>query len=180
MRPPLDDAELARRARALEWLLLDVDGVFTDGRLVYGPAGEELKVFDVRDGLGVKLAQRVGLKVGILSGRVSAALENRASELAVDALVMDRSDKRAAFAEFLAEHGAAAERVAYLGDDLVDLPVLTTCGLAFAPADAVPDVRQRVHRVLGARGGRGVVREMVELVLRARGEWEGLVEEFLR
>ena len=92
---------------------------------------------------------------------------------------MDRSDKRAAFAEFLAEHGTTAERVASVGDDLVDLPVLTASGLSFAPADAVPEVRKRVHQVLGARGGRGAVREMVEIVLRARGAWQGLVEEYL-
>lgn len=175
----LDDETLTRRAIGLEWLLLDVDGVATDGLLIYGPEGEHLKVFDVRDGLAMKLAQRVGLKVGILSGRASAALENRARELQVDALIMDRADKAAAFAEFLAAHGTAPERVAYVGDDLVDLPVLMRCAISFAPSDAVAEVRERVDRVLERRGGRGAVREAIELLLRARGEWDGLVRRFL-
>lgn len=170
---------IAERARSIEWILLDVDGVLTDGRLVYGAEGEQWKVFDVRDGLGMKLAQRAGLKVGILSGRVSAALERRAQGLELDALMMDREKKGEAFAEFLAAHGTTAERVAYMGDDLVDLPVLRRCGLAFAPADAVAEVRERAHRVLESRGGRGAVREMCELILRARGDWDGLVAPYL-
>jgi 3-deoxy-D-manno-octulosonate 8-phosphate phosphatase (KDO 8-P phosphatase) len=171
---------LAERARGLEWLLFDVDGVLTDGRLFYGADGEQWKVFDVRDGLALKLAQRAGLKIGILSGRESRALENRAQELGVDALVMNRVDKGAAFAEFLAAHATAPERVAYLGDDLVDLPVLRRCALSFAPADAAVEVRERVDRVLERPGGRAAAREMVELVLRARGDWEAQLAHFLR
>jgi len=173
------DESLAERARALEWLLFDVDGVFTDGRLVYGPAGEEQKVFHVRDGLGLRLARKAGLKVGILSGRTSAALRFRAGEIGVDALIIDRSDKVPAFDEFLEAHGTASERVAYMGDDVLDLPVLRRCGLSFAPADAVAEVRERVDRVLLRKGGDGVVREMCEVVLRARGQWEGLIAEYL-
>jgi 3-deoxy-D-manno-octulosonate 8-phosphate phosphatase (KDO 8-P phosphatase) len=172
--------ELAARAAGLAWLLFDVDGVFTDGRLIYGADGEQWKVFDVRDGLGLQLAQRDGLKVGLLSGRESRALETRAQEIGVDALVANRSDKHAAFGEFLSDQATTAERVAYLGDDLVDLPVLLACGLSFAPADAVPDVRCRVHHVLSRPGGRAAAREMVELVLRARGSWERLIAPFLR
>ncbi len=168
------------RAAALSWLLFDVDGVLTDGRLVYGADGEQWKVFDVRDGQGLKLAQRAGLKVGLLSGRESRALEARAQEIGVDALLMHRDDKAAAFAGFLGAHSTTAGSVAYMGDDLVDLPVLLACGLSFAPADAVPDVRGRVHRVLSCPGGRGAVREMVELVLRARGAWDRLVAGYLR
>jgi len=175
----LSEEEFARRARALEWLLFDVDGVLTDGLLTYGAGGEELKVFHVRDGLALKLAQRAGLKVGILSGRSSAALSTRARELALDAVVLDRADKGAAFAELLAEHRIDPERVAYAGDDLLDLPVLARCGLSFAPADAVAEVRARVHRVLEREGGNEAVREMIEAVLRARGDWERLVAGWL-
>ena len=156
-----------------------MDGVLTDGRLIYGPAGERLKTFDVRDGLGLKLAQKAGLKVGILTGRVSEALRFRAGELGIDALLMDRSDKKPAFQEFLAAQKTAAERVAYMGDDVLDLPVLLRCGLSFAPADAVAEVRERVHKVLLRPGGQGVVREMCEFVLRARGEWDHLIAPFL-
>jgi 3-deoxy-D-manno-octulosonate 8-phosphate phosphatase (KDO 8-P phosphatase) len=175
----LSDDELTRRARDLDWLLFDVDGVLTDGSLVYGPEGERWKVFNVRDGVGLKLAKEAGLKIGILSGRGNAALEARAREIGFDALIQNHHDKDAAFTAFLAEHGAAPERVAYAGDDLLDLPVIRRCGLSFAPADAVPEVRERVHRVLTSAGGRGAVREMCELVLHARGHWEQLVAHLL-
>jgi len=177
--PPLSDDRFAELARGLEWILLDVDGVLTEGTLVYGASGEQWKVFDVRDGLGLKLAQKAGLKVGLLSGRDNAALESRARELALDAVLLARADKGPAFAEFLAAQGTEPGRVAYMGDDLVDLPVIRRCGLSFAPADAVAEVRERVHRVLSLPGGRGAVREMCELLLRARGDWEGLVASFL-
>lgn len=168
--PGLAAAELARRARALEWLLLDVDGVMTDGRLHYTAAGEEIKVFHVRDGLGIKLAQRAGLKVGILSGRQSGALARRAADLRLDALIQGRDDKGPAFEEFLAAHATTPARVAYIGDDVLDLPILGRAGLSFAPADAVEAVRRQVDRVLKAAGGAGAVREAVELLLAARGE----------
>lgn len=172
--------DLRLRAAAVEWVLTDVDGVLTDGRLHYGPEGESWKSFHVRDGLGFKLAQSAGLKVGVLSARGNAALERRAAELELDAVVVRREDKREAFAEFLAAHGADARRVAYAGDDLVDLPVLLRCGLSFAPADAAPEVRDRVDHVLATRGGQGAVREMVEWLLRTRGDWDRRFEEYLR
>jgi 3-deoxy-D-manno-octulosonate 8-phosphate phosphatase (KDO 8-P phosphatase) len=174
------ETPLAERARKLRWLLLDVDGVLTDGRLVYGAGGETSKVFQVRDGLAIRLAQSAGLEVAILSGRSTRAVWTRARELAVDELMLGCRDKGEAFAEFLARRGVDAESVAYVGDDLPDLPVLTRCGLAFAPADAVQEVRRAVDRVLSCRGGEGVVREMVEEILRARGAWEGLVAAFHR
>jgi 3-deoxy-D-manno-octulosonate 8-phosphate phosphatase (KDO 8-P phosphatase) len=175
----LSDEDIALRARGLDWLLFDVDGVFTDGRLLYGAHGEQWKVFHVRDGLGIRLAQRAGLKVGILSGRGSAPLQVRARELGLDAVIQERSDKGNAFAEFLTEHRTAPERVAFMGDDLLDLPVLRRCALSFAPADAVPEVRERVDRVLQSPGGGAVVRELCELILRARGDWEQLVARYL-
>jgi len=153
--------------------------VLTDGGLVYGAGGEEMKVFHVRDGLGMKLAQQAGLKVGILSGRPGKAVESRARELAVDCLILDRTDKAAAFAEFLVAQRTAPERVAYVGDDLIDIPVIRRCGLSFAPADAVPEVAERVDWRLLLPGGRGAVREMCEVILKARGEWEGILREFL-
>lgn len=173
------EANLAERARRLTWLLFDVDGVMNDGLLVYSGDGEELKRFHVRDGLGLKMAQRHGLKVGILSGRQSPALRRRAHELAVDHLIMNRSDKGPAFDEFLQASGATPDRVGYVGDDLQDLAVLLRCGLSFAPADAEPEVRSRVHRVLERAGGRGAAREVVQLVLEARGDWQRAVERFL-
>jgi len=175
----ISEDDFSRRARDLEWLLLDVDGVLTDGRLFYGAEGEQWKVFHVHDGVGLKLAKDAGLKVGILTGRGNAALEARSRELGLDAVVEGRHDKDAAFTEFLAQHGASPERVAYIGDDILDLPVLRRCGLSFAPADAALEVRERVNRVLTRPGGRAVVREMCELVLRARGDWDKAVAHLL-
>ncbi len=175
----ISDEDFARRARNLDWLLFDVDGVLTDGRLVYGADGEQWKVFHVRDGLGLKLARDAGLKIGILSGRGNDALAARAREIGFDALIQDRHDKDTAFTEFLDEYGVDPDRVAYAGDDLLDLPVIQRCGLSFAPADAVPEVRERVHRVLSAPGGQGAAREMCEAVLRARKDWNDLIAHLL-
>lgn len=172
--------ELRQRAAAVEWILTDVDGVLTDGRLHYGPDGEAWKSFHVRDGLGIKLARRAGLKVGLVSARASAALDARAGELGLDAVITGREDKGAAFTEFLAAEGVEGRRVAYAGDDLVDLPILLRCGLSFAPADAAPEVRERVDLTLSAKAGEGAVREIVEWLLRTRGEWDRAVDGFLR
>lgn len=174
----LSDEQIVARARQLEWLLLDVDGVLTDGRLTYGPEGERDKVFHVRDGLGLRLARRSGLKVGILSGRASEALRVRAAELEVDWLMMDRADKGVVFPQFVFEHDLLPAQVAYVGDDLVDLPVLLRCGLSFAPADAVREVRERVHLVLRQTGGNGAVREVCELLVKARGQWDELIAPY--
>lgn len=172
------DPTLVDAARALEWILCDVDGVLTDGSLYYGASGEELKRFDVKDGLALKLAQRDGLKVGLLSGRASAALDRRAEELGLDEVISGHSDKARELAAFLERRGTVAARVAFIGDDLPDLPVLTAVGLSFAPADAAPEVRAVVDRVLERRGGCGAAREAVELILRARGSWQPLVAAF--
>ncbi|HVS03927.1 MAG TPA: HAD hydrolase family protein [Thermoanaerobaculia bacterium] len=172
--------ELTRRARRVQWLLLDVDGVLTDGRLHYRGDGEELLSFDIKDGHGVKLARQTGLAVAVLSGRASGAAERRARDLGVDDLVLGRNDKGPAFAELLARHQLAAEAVAAIGDDLQDLPILLRCGLSFAPADAVAEVRGAVHHVLASPAGRGAVREMVETLLRARGAWDDLLADLRR
>lgn len=176
--PILTDQELAHRAADLEWLLCDVDGVLTNGGLFYDRRGPALLRFHVRDGLGMKLAQQAGLRVGILSGRGSAALERRVSELKLDALMMGVQDKRSEFTSFLERHNTVARRVAYIGDDLPDLVVLGQCGLSFAPADAADEVRTVVHRVLEAKGGQGAVREAVEIILRSQGAWDQLFSGF--
>jgi len=170
--------DLVPKARRLAWLLLDVDGVLTDGRLIYGRDGETVKQFDVKDGLGLRLAQRAGLRIGVLSGRRSPALQKRLEDLGIDERILARTDKARAFADFLERRELRAAEVAYVGDDLLDLPVLLRCGLSFAPADAVAEVRERVHHVLSRPGGHGAVREMVQRVLEARGEWDALVGGF--
>lgn len=174
----LTDAEFARRAAELEWILCDVDGVLTDGGLYYDRRGHGLLRFDVQDGLGLKLAQRAGIKVGLLSGRGGPPVDHRARELGLDAVLTDARDKADAFEKFLSQQGTTARRTAYVGDDLPDLVVLARCGLTFAPDNAVPEVKTVVHRILGSVGGHGAAREMVEAILRARGEWDRVLGTF--
>lgn len=175
----LDELTFVRRAEALAWLLFDVDGVLTDGRLFYSGDGEQLKTFHVRDGMALRLAHRAGLKLGLLSGRRSRPIERRARDLEMESVVLGVGDKHAAFQSFLDANHIAASRIAYIGDDLPDLPVLDRVGLAFAPADAAPEVQARAHVVLDRRGGDACVREMIEKILRARGAWDDLVAHFL-
>ncbi len=174
----LNDESFARRAAAIEWILLDVDGVLTDGRLLYTRRGEQVKSFNVKDGLAIRLAQRAGLRLGLLSGRRSRPLERRAEELDLDVVILGSGDKNADFDHFLTEQATSPGRVAYIGDDLPDLPVLGRSGLAFAPADAAREVFPLAHRVTSQAGGDGAVREMIEMILKARGDWEGLLAAY--
>ena len=176
--PGIWTPELSTRARGLEWLLLDVDGVLTDGRLWFDAKGEVVKVFDVRDGLGIRLLTEAGIQVGILSARSSPIVEKRSRDLGLSEILQGRDNKLDSFRDFLARHALAADAVGYLGDDLLDLAVLGACGLSVAPADAVSDVRNRVHYVTAATGGRGAVRELAERLLVARGVWDSIVERF--
>ncbi len=170
--------DLAQRAERLEWLLLDVDGVLTDGTLYIDGKSEIFKAFNVKDGLGIKVARQVGLKIGILSARRSSALERRASQLGIDVLMFGREDKTETFDRFLEQQATSPGRVAYIGDDLNDLAVLARSGLSYAPADAVAEVRAVVHVVLSAPGGRGAVREMIEHLLEARGDWKAVLSSY--
>ena len=153
----------------LRFLLFDVDGVLTDGRLYY--VGDEVAVaFDTRDGLAVRLAREAGLGMGLLSARRdSPAVERRAADLGFDEVLLGCRDKAAAFADLLERRGLDASEVAYVGDDLVDLPVLRAAGLSAAPADAVQEVRDNVDLVLDAPGGRGAARELVDRIIDALG-----------
>lgn len=161
----------ARRARAIRLLVLDVDGVLTDGRLHYGPRGEEWKVFHVRDGLALVGAQRAGLRVAVLSGRESPAVSRRMADLGVSEVHQGIANKVEFLAALIRRLGLSPAEVAYMGDDLSDLPLLTTAGLALAPADAAPEVRGVAHWVARRSGGAGAVREAVEVILRARAAW---------
>lgn len=174
----LSTEEFRRRAREIEWILLDADGVLTDGGLYYDRRGHALLKFDVRDGLAIKLAQRAGIKTGVLSGRAPRALKRRAAELDLDAVMVGSTDKAADFKRFLDRETTESKRVAFAGDDLQDLQLLGSCGLSFAPADAVTEVRDVVDNVLSRPGGSGAVREMVEAILRARGDWQRVIEPF--
>ena len=159
----------AERAARIRLLALDVDGVLTDGRLYYGPQGEALKVFDVRDGHGIKMLLHQGVEVAILSARSSEIVETRARELGIRRVLQGRGNKAAAWRELLAETGIAAEHAGFIGDDLPDLPVLVQAGLAATVADARIEVKNAAHWIAPQAGGRGAVRALAEFILQAKG-----------
>ncbi|MBN1939462.1 MAG: HAD hydrolase family protein [Candidatus Aminicenantes bacterium] len=160
------------RAGRVRMILADVDGTLTDGSVTPLPEGEELKSYNTKDGLGVMIAQLAGLKVGLITGKSSKALEGRAGRLNIDELYQGVIDKRPAFDEILSRHGLSADEVAFIGDDLNDLPLLSACGLSAAPADAVDAVRRSVHLVCRRRGGEGAFRELVDFIIGAQKKWD--------
>ncbi|HOD80728.1 MAG: 3-deoxy-D-manno-octulosonate 8-phosphate phosphatase KdsC [Planctomycetes bacterium ADurb.Bin126] len=162
----------------LDTLVLDVDGVLTDGKIVLTPGGDEIKEFHVRDGAGIKYWQRVGHRLAIISGRSSPAVMRRAEELGVAAVRLNAKDKAPALEEILRELGVTPDRVAAVGDDLPDVPVLRRVAFPVAVADAVDEVRGLAAYVTQARGGYGAVREVIELILRKSGKWQRILERY--
>jgi 3-deoxy-D-manno-octulosonate 8-phosphate phosphatase (KDO 8-P phosphatase) len=169
---------LDQRCAAIEMLILDVDGVLTDGRIIYSDAGAELKAFHVRDGSGLKLWLQLGKRAGIITGRSSPVVERRAKELGLTEVVQGAEDKRIAYERMLTDHGLDARCVAYVGDDLPDLPLMLMSGLAIAVVDACAEVKATAHHVTLAKGGRGAVREAIELILQVQGRWSDVVARF--
>jgi len=164
------------RAATIKAVVFDVDGVLTDGGLWYGPTGEALKRFDVKDGHAMVLARLTSLPVAILTARTSPIVEVRANELKLAKVFQGRREKGPAFEELAAELGLLPEQLAYMGDDVNDLPALNRAGLSACPADAVPEVKSAVHFVSSRNGGHGAARELLELILRATGRWEQALE----
>lgn len=169
---------LEERLARVSLLLLDVDGVLTDGRIFIDDLGHETKAFDVTDGHGLKLVQRAGVEVGLVTGRRSRTVEHRARELGIREVQQGVKDKLAVVRGILERRGIVPESVGYVGDDVVDLPVLLQVGLAVAVADAPAYVRERVHWVTGRPGGRGAVREVCDAILRARGAWDTVTRRY--
>ena len=165
------------KASHVRLLLFDVDGVLTDGVVVMHTDGSESKGFHIRDGAAIVWAQRAGLKVGLLSARSSGATTHRAAQLAVRIVVQGVANKVTAYEQIIRDAGVDEASVAYMGDDLLDLPVLKRVGFSAAPADAAPEVRAQVHWVSTAPGGRGAAREMIEFVLRAQQRWDDIVRQ---
>jgi 3-deoxy-D-manno-octulosonate 8-phosphate phosphatase (KDO 8-P phosphatase) len=152
-------------------LLLDVDGVMTDGRIIYDSRGGEAKAFDVKDGHGLKLVQRAGIQVGIITGRQSAVVERRAAELGIELVYQGAKEKLPPFREILQRLALTPEEVAYAGDDIVDLPIMRRVGFPVTVADAVDEVKAAAHMVTRRAGGRGAVREICDHLLRESGRW---------
>ena len=163
---------------AVEGLVLDIDGVLTDASLYYTPDGEVLKVVSARDGMGMAMLRDAGVPMAVISGRSSPSLLARLRELGVSAIEFSRMDKAEALARICDDWGTDVAKVAAMGDDLVDVPMLRRAGWSAAPADADPRVAALADYVCNAGGGRGAVREVCELVLRSRGEWDAIEQRF--
>lgn len=167
------------RARRIRLMIFDVDGVLTDGRLWYGPAGEELKVFHSFDGHGLKMLAASGVACALLSGRRSGAVSARAAELGIEHALQGIEDKHKEYEILLKRLRLSPEESGFMGDELVDLPVLTRCGFACAPREAPEAVRSRVHYVASAPAGRGAAREVCEFVMRAQDRLERALQGYL-
>ena len=175
-----DISSIERRASRIKLLLMDCDGVLTDGRLWLTEDGGEQKTFNTHDGLGLALLHRAGLRSGIISGRSSTAVERRAQELGVQFVRQGDPDKTEAFHEILKQAGVDENEVAFIGDDLPDIPLMRLSELAVAVADATAATLLAAHYVTRAKGGRGAVREVVELILKAQGRWNDLLDDYLK
>lgn len=171
--------ELRERAARIKLLLLDVDGVLTDGKLYFGNSGEEFKTFNTLDGHGIKLLQKTGVKVGIITGRTSNLVARRAKDLGIEILVQGREDKWDALQEILREHPVALEEIAFIGDDWPDLGIMTRVGLALTVANAHFSVAARSHWQSKERGGEGAVRSACDLIMQAQGTFEKALAEYL-
>ena len=169
-----------RRAKHLKLMIFDVDGVMTDGTLYYPERGEELKVFNIQDGHGIKMLKQYGVEVALITARRSRAVELRAANLGIAHLYQGVEDKRGAYATLLEQLVLAAEQSGYMGDDLLDLPLITRCGFAATVAAAPEAVRKRAHYVARAGGGHGAVREVCEFILRAQGMLEHAIGAHLQ
>ncbi len=176
--PVIRDGARDKAARVI-LLLLDVDGVLTDGKIVYDADGREIKAFHVRDGHGVKMLQQAGVEVGIITGRRSTIVETRARELGVSLVCQGIADKRAAWRDMLKEKNLVPAQTAYVGDDILDVPLLRAVGFAAAVGDAAECATQAADYVAGRAGGNGAVREIAEFILRARGAWDAVTEDLL-
>lgn len=175
----MTDESLHAAAARIKLILFDVDGVLTDGKILLHADGTESKQFDIKDGTAIVWALRLGITIGFLSARASASTAQRAAQLGVTLVHQGVSSKLETYDQIVDELLLEHEQVAYMGDDVLDLPVLGRAGFAAAPSDAVADVRTRAHWVSRARGGDGAARDLIELVLKAQDKWDDLVAAYL-
>jgi 3-deoxy-D-manno-octulosonate 8-phosphate phosphatase (KDO 8-P phosphatase) len=176
---PTATADATARAAKVRLMIFDVDGILTDGSLHFSADGEVMKTFNVLDGHGIKLLQNSGVVTAIISARQSAIVLRRASDLGVSHVFQGAHDKRAIFEQLLAQTGIAADACGFVGDDVIDLPILSRVGFAASVPGGHPEVRSRVHYVTQANGGRGAARELCDLILRAQGNYETAIAPYL-
>jgi 3-deoxy-D-manno-octulosonate 8-phosphate phosphatase (KDO 8-P phosphatase) len=172
-------ADALERARRVKLMLFDVDGTLTDGNLWYGPSGEEIKAFHSFDGHGIKMLAKSGVRIALLTGRSSPAVAARAAELGIEEVLQGITDKRKTYEALLERLGLAQDAAGYMGDDLVDVPVLRRCGFACAVREAPEEVRKQVHYVAAAAAGAGAAREVCEFIMRAQDTFGEVLKEYL-
>jgi 3-deoxy-D-manno-octulosonate 8-phosphate phosphatase (KDO 8-P phosphatase) len=169
---------LMEKLKKIKMLILDVDGVMTDGQIIMDDDGREIKHFDVRDGHGLKIIQRFGIRVVLLTGRKSAVVSHRARDLGITDVYQGSLNKKEALEKIMKKYRLRADSIAFLGDDIVDIPVLKRVGFSAAVADALVVVKKSVHYVTRSGGGRGAVRELCELILQAQGKWPEIAAKY--
>lgn len=171
--------KLEQKIKNIKMLLLDVDGVLTNGNIFLGNNDIELKSFDIHDGFGIKMAQQGGIKVGIITGRTSKAVIKRAKELQLDEIFQGQINKIRAYHQILTKYKLKDNEVAYIGDDLFDLPILNHVGFSVAVANARDEVKTRVDYITRSPGGKGAVREVIDLILKSQNKWEDVLEKMI-
>lgn len=169
---------IKEKLEKIKLLILDVDGVMTDGRIIMDNQGREIKNFNVRDGHGIKLLQRYGIKIAILTGRQSKVVEYRAKDLEIEDVYQKVFNKKEIFQKILKKHKLSADEAAFMGDDIIDIPVLKSVGFSVAVADAVDVVKKSVDYITGHKGGQGAVREICEMILQAQGKWPEIAAKY--
>lgn len=167
------------KARDIRLIAFDVDGVLTDGKVIYSSSGDEIKSFDIKDGHAMKLAKRAGISIAFITGRTSGVVQQRADELGVKHVYQDAVDKMAALDSLLSETGLTAKEVAFIGDDLIDIPVIQRVGLGCSVSDGVEEVRTRADLVTSAPGGGGAGRELIEFILKAQSLWDDVISKYV-
>ena len=167
-----------RKIKAIRILILDVDGVMTDGKIIYDDDGKEIKIFDVKDGHGIKLLMRAGIDVAIITARESKVVLHRARNLGIEMVYQKAMDKVIAFEDILKKRQLSPQETAYIGDELVDIPLLRRVGFAVTVKDAVADVKKRIDYITAKNGGCGAVREICELILKVQGKWEQVTARY--
>jgi 3-deoxy-D-manno-octulosonate 8-phosphate phosphatase (KDO 8-P phosphatase) len=169
---------IIEKAKKIKILLLDVDGVLTDGRIIYDSKGRDLKLFDVHDGLGVYLLRKAGIKTILITAKGSKAIRPRARDMQVEEVFEDISPKTAVLAKILNKHKVNTDELCFVGDDLVDLCIMKKVGLAVAVFNAAPEIKDASHYITSKRGGRGAVREVAELILKTQGKWDEVLKDY--
>lgn len=173
------DERLKDKLKKIRLVIFDCDGVLTDGRIIYNDEGQETKVFDVRDGHGIKLMARAGIESAILTARESKTVEHRAANLGIELVFQGMKNKLVGLEEILKRRPLKLEEIAYVGDDIIDLPVLKRVGLAVTVADGVDEVKERANYITKRPGGRGAARELAELLLKSQSKWEEILSHYL-